>query len=128
MLEQTGYKVLEVQGVPAPFPKALGDNRLSRGLLAINRALIRVSRGLFAYQIFVRVRATPTVNHLLSETISNSETLRTEAAVRPVAPDGGRMRPAAGNDHPCLNEASGLDEGRSPLLYFCAAFDGQRLW
>ena len=78
MLEQTGYKVLEVQGVPAPFPKALGDNWLSRGLLAINRALIRVSRGLFAYQIFVRVRAMPTVNHLLSETISNSETLRSE--------------------------------------------------
>ena len=78
MLEQTGYKVLEVQGVPAPFPKALGDNWLSRGLLAVNRALIRVSRGLFAYQIFVRVRAMPTVNHLLSETISNSETLRSE--------------------------------------------------
>ena len=76
LLQQTGYKLIEVQGVPAPFPKALGDNWLSRGLMAINRALIRVNRGLFSYQIFVRVQALPTVNHLLGETISNSEALR----------------------------------------------------
>ena len=78
LLEQTGYKVLDVQGVPAPFPKALGDHWLSRGLLAINQALIRVSRGLFSYQIYVRVQALPTIDHLLGETISNSERLRAE--------------------------------------------------
>ena len=78
LLEQTGYKVLAVEGVPAPFPKALGDNRLSRGLLALNQALIRLSRGLFSYQICVRVRALPSVNHLLHETIANSESLRAE--------------------------------------------------
>ena len=78
LLTQTGYKLLEVQGIPAPFPKALGDNWLSRSLLNINRALIKLSRGLFSYQIFVRVQAMPTVDHLLSETISNSEMLRAE--------------------------------------------------
>ena len=78
LLEQTGYKLLEVRGVPAPFPKALGDHWFSRALVAVNRALIRVSRGLFAYQIFVRVQALPTVDHLLSETISNTEMLRAE--------------------------------------------------
>ena len=78
LLTQTGYKLLEIQGVPAPFPKALGDNWLSRGLLKANEALIKLSRGLFSYQIFMRVQAMPTVEHLLDEAITNSETLRAE--------------------------------------------------
>ncbi|MBV9128670.1 MAG: glycosyltransferase [Verrucomicrobia bacterium] len=76
LLAQSGYEVLETRGVPAPFPKALGDNFLSRLLVKLNRGLIRLCRGLFSYQIFVRVRALPTVNHLLAETISSSTLLR----------------------------------------------------
>jgi hypothetical protein len=38
---------------------------LSRTLLAINSALIRVFRGLFSYQIFVRVQLRPTIERLL---------------------------------------------------------------
>ena len=34
LFSQTGYKLLEVRGIPAPFPKALGDNFVSRALLA----------------------------------------------------------------------------------------------
>jgi len=65
LLDQTGYEVLEIRGVPAPFPRALGDCFASRALLALNLALIRISRGLFAYQIFIRARANPTVENLL---------------------------------------------------------------
>ena len=75
LLKQSGYKVLEMRGIPAPFPKALGDNFVSRALLAANQMLIRLSRGFFSYQIFVRAQAMPTVNNLLHETIDSSAEL-----------------------------------------------------
>jgi glycosyltransferase involved in cell wall biosynthesis len=76
LLEQSGYKILEVRGIPAPFPKAIGKNVLSRFLLRANQALIKLSRGLFSYQIFLRAEAKPTVHNLLSETIESSDRLR----------------------------------------------------
>ncbi len=78
LLQQSGYKVLELRGVPAPFPKAIGHNFLARLLLRLNAMLIGLSRGLFSYQIFVRAQAMPTVDNLLSETISGSATLTAE--------------------------------------------------
>ncbi|HJT45940.1 MAG TPA: glycosyltransferase [Chthoniobacterales bacterium] len=74
LLAQSGYKILEMRGIPAPFPLALGRGWLARMLLAINTGLIRLSKGLFAYQIFIRAEARPTVNNLLKETISSSQT------------------------------------------------------
>lgn len=76
LLEQSGYKILEVRGIPAPFPKAIGKNFISRFLLRANQALIGLSKGLFSYQIFVRAEAKPTVHNLLSETIESSGRLR----------------------------------------------------
>ncbi|HEX8371713.1 MAG TPA: bifunctional glycosyltransferase/class I SAM-dependent methyltransferase [Chthoniobacterales bacterium] len=74
-LEEAGYEVQSMHGVPAPIPAALGGNLLSRCLMAINRALIHVCRGLFSYQIFVKARATPTIQNLLGETIDASAKL-----------------------------------------------------
>ena len=76
LLEQSGYKVLEVRGIPAPFPKAIGHNFVSRLLLRANQLLIGWSKGLFSYQIFVRAEAKPTVHNLLGETIDSSNVLR----------------------------------------------------
>jgi hypothetical protein len=76
LLDQSGYKILEVRGIPAPFPKAIGHNVVSRLLLRLNQGLIAVSKGLFSYQIFVRAEAKPTVQNLLSETIDSSDQLR----------------------------------------------------
>ena len=64
-LAQAGFDILETRGVPAPFPLAIGDNLASRALLALNRLAIHLSRGLFAYQIFMRVTAQPTLESLL---------------------------------------------------------------
>ena len=64
-LEQAGFTVLETKGVPGPFPLAIGDNFLSRTLLAVNQFLIRISRGLFSYQIFMRVKPQPLLKSLL---------------------------------------------------------------
>ena len=64
-LGQAGFTVLETKAVPVPYPLAIGDNVCSRMLLAINQLLIRLSRGLFAYQIFMRAKAQPTLELLL---------------------------------------------------------------
>ncbi len=80
MLEQSGYKMIETRGVPAPFPLAVKQGGLSRFLLRCNEALLRVSRGWFSYQIFVRAQALPSVHHLLAHTVETSDRLR-EASI-----------------------------------------------
>ena len=74
-LEESGFIVEEINGIPAPIPAALGNNFFSRGLMLLNRALIKISRGLFSYQIFLRATATPTIQTLLEETIEASNEL-----------------------------------------------------
>ena len=84
LFEQTGYKVIEVRGIPAPYPKAIGNNILSRLLLLVNQALIKIPflGGLFSYQIYVRAQARPTVPNLLAHAISTTEKLRDEIKVK----------------------------------------------
>jgi glycosyltransferase involved in cell wall biosynthesis len=83
LFEQCGYSVEEVRGIPAPYPAAIGLNWVSRLLLAINSALIRLSKGLFSYQIYMRVAPTPTIDALLNDSIAGSAT-RTESVRRSV--------------------------------------------
>ena len=80
LFDQTGYQVLEVRGIPAPFPKALGDNALGQLLVKLNQLFIKISKGLFSYQIFLRAKALPTVPALLSETIERSDEMKKTAA------------------------------------------------
>ncbi len=67
-----GYRVGRTQGIPAPFPKALGDNAVSRLLLSVNQWLIRISRSLFSYQIYMEVKPTPVVGELLAYAVHES--------------------------------------------------------
>lgn len=66
LFEQSRFDILEMRGVPAPFPLALGDSRTSRFLVALNKALIAIAPGLFSYQIFMVVRARPSLDLLLA--------------------------------------------------------------
>lgn len=66
LFEQCGFRIEEIRAVPAPFPLAFGDGMLARAALAVNKALIRVSRRLFGYQIFVVCRPLPTLATLLT--------------------------------------------------------------
>jgi len=68
LLRDTGFRIRRVEGIPAPFPKALGDNTLSRTLLALNIAAIRVAPTLFSYQILVVAETTPTTEFVLADT------------------------------------------------------------
>lgn len=81
LFDQTGFKVLEVRGIPAPFPKAVGNNAVGRLLTELNQLFIGLSRGLFSYQIFLRAQALPTVSTLLSETIDTSEAMKRTTAL-----------------------------------------------
>lgn len=72
-LEQCGFDVLEMKPVPGPFPLALGDTWLSRLLLGMNQLLMKVSRGMFGYQIFARIKPRPTVAYLLDAAHAESE-------------------------------------------------------
>jgi glycosyltransferase involved in cell wall biosynthesis len=65
LLVQSGYDVVAVSGLPAPFPLALGNGWLARVLLRLNSLLIKVSKGLFSYQIAMVVIPRPTLNLLL---------------------------------------------------------------
>ena len=65
LLRDNGFKIKRVRGVPVPFPKAFGDRWLSRAALAVNLALIKVSKTLFAYQIFIEAETTPDVDFVL---------------------------------------------------------------
>jgi glycosyltransferase involved in cell wall biosynthesis len=77
-VRQAGFDIVERVGVPGPMPLALGENFLSGALLKINRLLIHLSRGLFSYQIFLRVRPQPSLE-LLLRTAEEQSRKRVEA-------------------------------------------------
>ncbi len=77
-VRQAGFDIIEKVGVPGPMPLALGDNALSSVLLKINQLLIHISRGMFSYQMFLRVRPQPSLE-LLLRTAQEQSKKRAEA-------------------------------------------------
>jgi glycosyltransferase involved in cell wall biosynthesis len=67
LLVDSGLRIREVRGIPAPFPKAVGQNAVGMGLLRMNQALIKLSPALFSYQIFVEAETTPDVAFVLAD-------------------------------------------------------------
>ncbi|MFO7870736.1 MAG: bifunctional glycosyltransferase/class I SAM-dependent methyltransferase [Kiritimatiellia bacterium] len=72
LIEQEGYRVTKIKGIPAPFPKALGENGFSSALLMINRLLAGICPGMFAYQIYVEAEFIPPLERLLSRSLEAS--------------------------------------------------------
>ncbi len=73
LLTDAGFRIDEMRGVPAPFPKVFGDGLVGRTLTALNQFGIRISRSLFSYQIFVVARPTPDVDFILEDGTQRSE-------------------------------------------------------
>jgi 2-polyprenyl-3-methyl-5-hydroxy-6-metoxy-1,4-benzoquinol methylase len=65
LLRDHGFRIKSIRGVPAPFPKAFGDGPLARAAVAVNQALIGISKTLFAYQIYVEAETTPDADFVL---------------------------------------------------------------
>jgi len=74
-LKNAGFNLISIEGVPAPFPLAFGDNWFSRLMLKLNWLLIRVSRTLFSYQIAVVARPIPTLDMLVKRAIEQGDTV-----------------------------------------------------
>lgn len=72
LLEDAGFRIQSVRGVPAPFPRVLGNGRLGRLAVAVNQGLIRLSKGLFSYQVFIEATSTPSVDFILRDTKQRS--------------------------------------------------------
>lgn len=70
---------------PAPFPLAVGRNRLGFALLHVNRLLIRLSRSLFAYQMVFVCRPMVSLDWLLAQAEAATPRRRAaEAEAEPV--------------------------------------------
>jgi hypothetical protein len=72
LLRDHGFRIKTVRGVPAPFPKVFGDGRLARAALAVNQALIGLSKTIFAYQIYVEAETTPDADFVLETSKADS--------------------------------------------------------
>ena len=68
LVEDCGFAVEELRGIPAPFPKAIGHGRLSSLLLQLNVGLIKVLPRLFSYQILLVAKSRPHVDDVLAST------------------------------------------------------------
>jgi glycosyltransferase involved in cell wall biosynthesis len=90
LLRDNGFKVRSVRGVPAPFPKVFGNGVLGKTALAVNQALIRVSKTLFSYQIYIEAETTPDVAFVLKDTQQRSAARRSRDADGPSLATGRR--------------------------------------
>jgi glycosyltransferase involved in cell wall biosynthesis len=67
LLRDAGFRIKTVRGVPAPFPKVLGEGVLGKAATAANLALIRLSKSMFSYQIYIEAESTPSVEFLVRD-------------------------------------------------------------
>ncbi len=94
LFEQANYQIEEIHGIPAPFPLALGNTGLARFLVGVNRFLIKISRSLFSYQIFMVARPLPSLEVLLEGAIASGESRSAVAtSAAPAATLPGTPRP-----------------------------------
>jgi hypothetical protein len=74
MLQQRGFQISKSRGIPAPFPVALGNNPVSRFLVAANTLCLRLLPSLFSYQMFVVTAPEPSLELLLQRAMDASAT------------------------------------------------------
>jgi glycosyltransferase involved in cell wall biosynthesis len=92
LLRDAGFRIKEVRGVPAPFPKVFGDGLLGMGLLKANELAIKLSGTLFAYQIFIVAEATPDVDFVLANAKEQSKKRAARLTADAKLDDGARAR------------------------------------
>ena len=67
LFRQAGFVVSDVEGVPAPFPLALGDGSKARALLKLNQAAIAVFPKWFSFQFFIDLQAPADLDKMLRQ-------------------------------------------------------------
>ena len=71
LFEQSGFIIEEVEGIPAPWPLILGENFLGYFAVKINKLLNKLFPGIFAYQIWLTVKPSPSLEYLLKNAENN---------------------------------------------------------
>lgn len=75
LFEQAGFEVTSEQGVPVPLGLVFKNKTLVKALLWVNQALIKVSKGLFSYQMYMTIKPKPGLAHLLKNAQEHSAKL-----------------------------------------------------
>ncbi len=73
LLKQYDFQIIKSNGIPAPFPLAVGENFLSKILINANLFLIKLSKKLFSFQIFLEVKPGISLEILLERAKKNIE-------------------------------------------------------
>lgn len=73
VVSESGFEVEKVEGVPAPYPLVLKNEKMANFLLKLNNGLIKVRRTLFAYQVIVVAKPLPTLPSLLKDAVDHSK-------------------------------------------------------
>ncbi len=79
LLGESGFSVERIRGIPAPLPLVMKPGFPRNALMRIQAFMIWISKGLFAYQIFLVARPLPTIHTLLGRAERHSS----EKASRP---------------------------------------------
>jgi glycosyltransferase involved in cell wall biosynthesis len=72
LLTDAGFRIRKLRGIPVPFPLVFGNGIIGRTATLANVILIRVSKTLFSYQIYVEADSTPDVQYVVRNTRSHS--------------------------------------------------------
>jgi glycosyltransferase involved in cell wall biosynthesis len=89
LLRDAGFRIKTVKGVPAPFPKVFGNGLVGRAAVALNVGLIRLSKTVFSYQIFIEAESTPGVDFLVQDAEVRSGTRDTASETDTSKPGSG---------------------------------------
>ena len=73
LVEQFGFSITKIYGIPAPFPLVFGNNIIGKTLICINSFLIKISKGLFSYQIYFEIESDVSLETLLSRANINTK-------------------------------------------------------
>ena len=66
LLIQSGFDIVSVSGIPAPAPLITGENIFGKLILNINKLLIAISKSIFSYQIYIKVKPQISLDLLLN--------------------------------------------------------------
>ena len=73
LLKYAGYQIEAKKYIPGPYPLALGLNKFSESLIFLNRLLIILMPGLFAYQTLYTITPLANTKWLLEEAMQRSK-------------------------------------------------------
>jgi glycosyltransferase involved in cell wall biosynthesis len=85
LLQEQGFAIEQERGIPAPVPLVVKSPGWQNFLMGLQAFLIKISRGLFAYQMFMVVRPLPTIEKLMGDAHRHSAAKSATAEPSPAA-------------------------------------------